>query len=271
MATKEKSLLESIYQPVKMIPTSDILPKYQTNSGNSHCVIIDLPEGPKIVNFCSEDYALISNKELFEPLIQSLQEDYTIEAHAINYKNSRFFVDFVIKDKAFAITKKDMVNFKMRFQNSYDGRLKFRLQGGLWRQICSNGMMGWSNDKAAIFMHTSSIGDGQYLVQTSNYIKKYMSDKDAVLTPYKELAEIPVTKLEASVEDVLDSTDFPKRWKEPVMLKFTEETEKLKVPPTQYALYNAFNFQLNHNRDLALEEHAREKLDREVFEAIYNS
>jgi len=267
---KTKSPLEHIYQPVKKVETSEILPGYLTNSDSSHAIVVETHNGPKIVNFCSEDYTLIPNRKLFEPLLATLKEEYNVQVRAHQYKDSRYFVDFIIKDTPNYISKKDEVFPKIRFQNSYDGKLKLSLVGGVWRVICSNGAGAFQTSKRQVIMHTSSIADGVYLQKTQNFLHEFLADQEKVMKPFKEMAAETVLNLEKEVEDVLDSTDFPRRWKEPVIGRFIEETKTLGLPPSRFVLYNAFNFQLNHNRELAMEENKRDVLDEEVFEVIYN-
>jgi len=76
------------------------------------------------------------------------------------------------------IRKNDEVLRKIRLINTYDGSYPFTAQFTMWRQICSNGLMGWSKENKCKIYHTRN-GEAKasealrILAASSAYFEKF--------------------------------------------------------------------------------------------------
>lgn len=268
--------LQQLFMPVKKVPVKDLLPGYHASKGKDHAIVVTTKQGPKITNLCSEDYGLIPNRELILPLLEMLDNtglDYETEVN--NTNDQRFFVQLIFPKKGinFGYGKKtDLVLPKITWRNSYDLSLKYGLMAGIWRKVCSNGMMAPDQDsfKSLKKLHTVNFSEIS-LSETLELIMSFLQDSSMIMQPFEILREriIAMDELEEFVDDIIEYTKFPKRQKEMVLQRILEEKAINNAPNLDgWLIYNGFNFQLNWNDEINMAPHKIQKLDMELVEAI---
>jgi len=266
--------LEKIMMPVNKVPIEDLLPGYTTPSGKNHAIVVDTPNGPHLANLCSEDYGLISNKELILPLLESLDNAKLKYKLAVrNFNNTRFHVAIQFPDFSnnFGTGKKpDEVIPKIDWFNSYDLSMKYNLSAGIWRLICSNGMMAPDQDsfKSLKKLHTTSFSEVS-LENTVELIQEYLSDSKIILQPFEVLKERRVNEAELQeyIEDIGEFVKFPKRQNEKVLQRIIEEKATTGALDG-WMVYCGFNYQLNHNEEINLAPNKLHKMDMEIVDYI---
>lgn len=137
---------------------------------------IDNPEGPYRVDLgkdalinaetmdpvgmVSRNYVLVENQDvvgLFDEAFGNLKIQ-EIRDH-LNPSGSKFIRDIILDEDKYSadITNRgDVVKTKIRLWNGYDGRTAVGFTVGAWRQICSNGMMGWADIYCRTYQHMST-------------------------------------------------------------------------------------------------------------------
>jgi hypothetical protein len=234
--------------------------------------VVDLDTGPRIVNFCSENYTLVSNEELLDPIEKALSTEFDLQKIVKIRDHAKFYIDYILKDVLFDLGNGDKVNPRIRINNSYDGSLKFQGMVGAYRLICSNGMVVGETFEKVKTMHTASVTNSAKAILEASV--NIADNFKAAIEPYKELSKhtFKIDELPQIVESTMIATDFPSKQQEAVLARFEEERNGIPgAKPNLWLVYNAFNFQLNHNENIGMKEHKKDKLDHELFQYLLKS
>ncbi len=155
---------DDICFPVRAVPFTELLPDYEMVATDRQQLIIGEPVGRKPIIYAaqSNEYSIIPNSLLRE-VTDRLVSDYTLDVRFT--PNGEFAINIVTKGKRFQIGKQtDTLTRSLVFNNSYNGKMPFKVQGTVvttttvekyqearmrisyYRQVCSNGLMGWSDE-----------------------------------------------------------------------------------------------------------------------------
>lgn len=262
--------LNESYFPVEKIPNPSLDGGVELPSGLQYAVQVTKPDGTKrIVNYCSEIYRLVPNSEIIPLFLENVSKYYKARVEVKMRDWSKFFFDIIIEDKWVPILKNDPVFPKIRIINSYDGSYRYQYVGGLWRQICSNGLGIWENKSRIIKAHTPAIGEEISFGKAMELISNLMADFNDHLEVYHELSETVVKNPANRIEEIIEETGFPSSLHKDVLGRLEEEKTQLQITEvTDWLIYNAFNYQLVHNEDLKAKENKKERMDQEVLDFL---
>lgn len=269
--------LKPILFPVRMIeaPTE----QFSYNKNIDHLVVVDLREGEKVVNACSKGYTLIPNIELFKPMAEKLEQRYKVEAIIKSYRDSKFYVDFIIKDLFIQVMKGDILYPRLRAANSYDGSLTYRFNFGFFRIFCENqinanaeilemdeeDLEGWDDIKVR---HTASATEA--VNKTLSGLEAFIEFAPKMKQVYKQMIKTEYTEQKAikRLEIIVDITKYPPLSTEYALQQL--QKEKTKFPLNDYIIYNCLNFGLYHNPKSQMKDHKKDKVDLKVLDYILN-
>jgi len=263
--------LQKLYFPVKKIPNPELARGVELPSGLQYAVQVEKPDGTKrIVNYCSEIYHLVPNENILPLFHKEISKFYDVKIQCKMRDHAKFFVDFIILQKAMEIMKGDKLFAKIRVINSYDGSIRYQFADSFWREVCSNGMMGWADGSNRIIkMHTPAIGKEIEFSKVMEMTSVFLADADENAEVYRELAGSQVGDSFGRIEEVIEETNFPTSLAEDVVERLEVERNQLGVTTmNDWLIYNAFNYQLNHNDDLKTKEQKKDKIDAEVLEYL---
>ena len=264
--------MTDIYFPVKKVPVEQIMPGYEHPSGISHAVVITKPDGTeRVVQYCSELYTVVQNIDIIQPFEQELSKYYTIEKNIRMSNWARFYVDFIIKDKFVTVGAKDDIIFpKVTQINSYDGSIKYNFMAGFFRLICTNGMMIQEGEVQQIkSMHTPKVGAETSFGAIMEMLSNFLNQVDDTTEVYHELNDQKTNDWMMRIEEVAEATSFPLSLQEDVMHRMGVELDSVKgMEPTDWIVYNAFNYQLNHNEALKAKQSKKDAMDQDVLEYL---
>ena len=71
------------------------------------------------------------------------------------------------------------------------------------------------------------------------------------------------------IEEVIESTSFPIGLMEDAQVRAAMEQTRHKLPSTDWLIYNALNYVINHEAE-TLQGRKAERIDREVLDYLYN-
>lgn len=261
---------DEIYFPVSKQPLKDLIPGYATQTKYSHAIVGELETGPKILNFCSSKYELVPNEKIVRPFLDIITDKWETDIQISHSHNSRFYVDVILKKEGLSVgsNKKldDTIFPKLRLCNSYDGSMKFQFNLGFYRLVCTNGMVAPVGDTTQIKMlHTPSIETLTNEAFLTELVGTFSENAELVTESYQSLAHSKISDIQQRVQEVLNNTKFPKRQEEAVIDRANIERES-GIQSTDWLIYNAFNYQLNHNdvfEDMAIDK--KTKIDHQVL------
>lgn len=279
-------LKNDFFFPVEQRSVKDLFPEYSFPQSLTHGII--MPETNKILNLCSEDYEVVTNRDLVEPAYKTLIRLYgkkNIEIEAVQVDDRKFYFKLNVTSKKLNVQKGDLVNPSIIIENSYDGSLSHCFRVGFYRLLCSNGLMAVEEETTFKKKHKSqskrskeeygSSKTDYYIQRSIEQLEEKLVTIDERLGRLQRLTERRLSPKEvrelitaiSPEEGKKDKIKFPKKLLVEVPLKLQEETERLDVEPSKWLLYNAFNFQLNHAKT-ALPQEEKARIDREIFQLI---
>jgi len=265
--------MTDIYFPVKKVAVEDIMPGYDHPSGINHAIVATLPDGEqRVLQYCSEIYELVPNQTIIPPFEEALSKHYKIEKEIRMDRYARFFIDFVIKEHGVDIGRgkvKDEIFPRITLINSYDGSIKYNFMAGFFRLICTNGMMVQEGEiKQIKSMHTPKIGRETSYENIMEMVSEFLGVIEDTTEVYHELEDQEVSDWMMRIEEVTEATNFPATLQEDVMARMGLELDTAGVLPTDWIVYNAFNYQLNHNTALKAKHNKKDAMDQEVLEYL---
>ena len=264
--------LENILFNVQAIEPEKLFGGYQF--GGQMSTAIYCPSLEKVLHFGGSNYKLITNEELVMPIhdrLQSIVGNTGFKVQCWNEDDRRFAVQFILTEKVIQVTNKDLVNAMIEIQNSYDGSLKQSISLSYYRQICTNGLMGWRQESAFETKHEKN-KDNRYLANFEK-IMRNLDSLDNQLQQFRNLQERQVTQIEmekilSSVRELKNNDSFPKKLLPEVPLKVYQEADAIGSAPTAWLLYNGFNHFLNHDERVGIAMDVKEQVDRNVLSVI---
>lgn len=132
--------LNELLFPVRMIDNP-----HRTNKPLEKAVVgrVD-DQGLLFINYCSKQYNLIPNRDIF-PKVEEIFDETKLEFEAsyqhIDYE--RFYAKYLITDPRYSYTMKDTTDVifpVLNVQHSYNGLTKGRFNFGYHRLVCTNGL-----------------------------------------------------------------------------------------------------------------------------------
>lgn len=261
---------KSIFNPVHIVPAGDIIKGHSFNPRHTHFVVVDTPDGKVIVNSCSKDYTLVDNKKLLDPFIKFFREGgYDVEWNVSIRNDAVFYIDAIFKNSSVVIHKKsgDLVFPKLRINNSYDGSVRYSESLGFYRQVCSNGLTVPDGPMTTISKkkHTRQVMEITTEASIFERVTQFINQSGDYVIGYQTLQEQKVASLEDRIQEIIELTKFPTRQAEAVLERAIYERDQLKVPQNDWLVYNAFNYQLNHNEEISRADHKKDQIDLEVL------
>ncbi len=264
--SNQKSL-EDIMFPVKI---SESHARFGTDFCSQISRVVFNPTSQKIIAFHPATYRFVPNSEFIAPIIEKMEAgfgpenlDYVVQS----FEDRQFFVSVNVKSVLYEVTKDDMVCPMVCFRNSYDGRVKQAISLAYYRQLCSNGLMGFAKHYTMEAKHSQ----GNELPASLDKILDDISAAGNRLSEFRRLADRRVLpdELNEMMEVVKKnkSLNFPVRNIGKVPSIAINEAKRLDVDLNAWLVYNAFNNVLNHS-DTRLFPHEKERIDKNVLSYV---
>jgi len=194
----------------------------------------------------SDKYTPYSNKDLIETVATVMNDgfgrDVTIESH--HFTDVSFHLRLLFPDfKTFVRTPDDQILGGIHISNSEVGFKKLNVQWLLWRQICTNGMVGLQSDAGYSRKH---IGAGWDDVRPliMNIITNLMDKFDEITDRIRELAERKIQEEEAERVVQLVGNGFNQDFNNRVLIELNNSKDF-----TNYGVLNAFTHEAKMEND----------------------
>jgi hypothetical protein len=267
-----KASFENILLDVEQIPLDQhrqFLKNY--DFGGQYSSVIYSHSLNKVLHFGGRNYTLVKNETLMMPIhdkLVSMFGEKGFTTQCFNEDDRRFSAQFILDEKEIKVADQDYLNVMIEVQNSYDGSLRHSIGISFFRQICSNGMMGWKKDSMVQKKHHDD------LTPNLNYIIHKLDDLDEQLNQFRTLTERVITHKE--LDDIMETIrkqktlvgSFPKRIIDEVPERILQEAQELGGDPTAWLVYNGFNWFLNHDERVGYAMDVKEKIDRNILDTV---
>jgi hypothetical protein len=264
--------MENILFPVEKVDLMDLIPE-GTIPGLSvvrncnHAIVGTVKNKPKILQFCSKGYTVLSNEVMLDNILPLLSPLGAVETSVRSFDHRRFFITVAFKEAAFKVgAKEDLIFPAIAINNSYDGGLKFGLDLGYYRQICSNGMrVPYSPDLITKInmLHTAQLGESSFQTKINDTVIPFVENGKRHAKFFSSMTKIKIDPM-VVLNKVAENTRFPKRQIEAAHARVLRECDELNTDANLWLAYNGLNYVLNHG-EMAMQEHKRVSLDRTIL------
>lgn len=254
------------FSPVKKVLTSEIAPGLTTNSYNQYSIVVETETEKRIVSMCSEDYCLIPNNQIFPSFEKELSGHFEIKPKYLEKNLSQFYVDYQLVNTEHLNLHSDECIPMIRVHHSYNKASSFSVSFGYYRKVCSNGLWLFRSEGESTFKHfvgNEKVIYNQIIKSAYHFVDKAKENKKM----FEKLWDHQVVNVEQRIEEVIKKTGYLKRVQQEIVARALIEQAQLSTL-NDWIIYNAFNFQLNHNTNINSPEERKMQIDREVFEFL---
>lgn len=267
MTNKPPKELTVLFYPVEKVLAKDYAPDLSFTSDNEYYIIRPDQEN-LVLNTCSEQYELITNKELILPFYDKLKKDHNIEVNVRWMNHASFKLDFVFKDMPKKIRKVGDIFPRVSMLNSYDSSLKYQFDCGFFRLTCSNGASVPHGERIHIKTVHKAVAKGA-VKKTIEGIEEFLLKSDNILKAYDPLIEnrLRMAQAESRIAELIEEEIFPAR-------SLDIAVNRLKLEASQgeeindFLVYNAMNYALNNNPESSTKITKIDETDRQILDYL---
>ncbi|WP_026461331.1 hypothetical protein [Adhaeribacter aquaticus] len=309
---------DAICFPVKEEKLQTLLPgNYNLlPSDRQRAIVGSMPDGTQhIFALQSDEYTLISN-DLLRSVVDSVAVDYKIDARYSS--RGDFSINIILPDSL--KVGEERIYKNLIINNSYTGKSPFNIQGSsiestneekvkvsYYRQICSNGLMGWADEFMTYEEYFNWLANGQpkkyldalkekvehvnierikkeekILAETfhhkglnleffqehlTNILRNFVSQKDSVTGSVYNKLVQVAMPTDAAIQQVIGESGLPKKLATLAVERLREEEKLLETEANLWLVYNAANYALFNGKS-ALTINERFKADQKAFNNI---
>jgi hypothetical protein len=289
--------IKDICFPVTKVESSSIMKNsnMEFNSENSYAILADLGNGrEKALNFCSDQYNLLTNESILSPLIPLLEEKFKgLDVRVSAPHHSQFFVN-VAPHVPTRSPKVEVIKPAINFTNSYDGHLKARATGGLVRHLVdekgrvTKTFTGYLQGHSFMYEFKHSNEMIYSMQEISKQVDQYLADFKKVtdlinIMKHVDFEKATSAKIEKLVYRLIKGTRFPitsitgytdKTNERIISLNVMSVVERVKYEMAIFEckmnlwiLYNSMNYVLE-TCESEMSEKARMEADNRIFANI---
>jgi hypothetical protein len=264
------------FAEVKKVPTFEISnnnSEFRFMPYNDHCVIMSIPdseseiENDVIVNFCSKDYALISNRDLAVSLHNVLNQneiEYSTEYRV--YNTAQFFTKYSFGNLSCRLQDgKKSITFApiVLIQHSYNSRLLYGVTLGL----LIDGLPYFGLFDSFKISHCNGNIDA-IANKTLEVITEFLRDfENYVRVGVNNMLSNSVEKnvLSTKIDEIINATGFPKIGEKILGILLEQNSKRNSVP--SLLIYRAFIDELNQ---MERSEDQKILMSKKVYNYICN-
>jgi len=310
---------DTICFPIKSVPSREVLPDghRMIPTDRQHFIVGTMPdEERQIFAVQSPRYSLIPNSIIRDAVTEVAGAEQDV--HIRYSRNGEFAINVLLPDET-TVGSNDVIQRQLTFTNSYTGKSQLAIQGtemkrvrqqkvrvAYYRQICSNGMMGWADDFVSLDQYLNWLVTGhtpenanvkglewvyesaeterayqhifthrginlkQFQAFLVNFLRDFMRYAKECPSPthdvFNVLHDTAVTDRQEAAK-LVRKVGVSQKLVEAAMERMAIEESVLATGPNAWLLYNGVNHALfNGNSGLTLP--ARYALDEKAFHAI---
>jgi Domain of unknown function (DUF932) len=256
-----------LFYPVIKVPATQHAPDL-TFPDNKEFFIIAPNSENLVLNSCSEDYHLITNKELIMPFYEKLKSDHDLEVKVRWMNMAAFKLDFIFKDQKMKKPKVGDIFSKVSMINSYDSSLKYQFDCGFYKLICENGMSVPNGER----IHIKTVHKSGAIVaveKTIAGIEGFLLKANNIMDAYDPLIEnkLRMAEAQARIQELVEEEIFPTRSVDIAIARLQLEAN-MGEEINDFLVYNAMNYALNNNPDSKMKITKIDETDRQVLDYL---
>jgi len=214
----------------------------------------------------SDRYTLIQHREVFEPVIVAMRNLGVRIQGKVTRDGGRIYADILFNDDRFKhdvsddSEKGDIINFGMRFFNSYDKTTSFGAEVFAMRLVCKNGMIRPVNIKSIREIHS---GNKRFVVKAIANLFKSLAEESPKFADVVSRAREEIVTLQM-MKELFATWHLGKKHVKVLMQKIRKLDEK-----NQWNIYNVLTDYITHNMEVR--EATKEKWHKQYANQILHA
>ena len=244
--------------------------KYKNKYKESPIIFNIREDNAKILGMVSQTYKLVDHKETIYNVQTALEYAKLLDRkpkHSIINNGAKIISEFILKDEIMPL-KNDKIKTRIILNNSYDGSLAIQFLFGLYRLVCSNGLMIGVTYGKIKYYHRQYFNLKDFIESVQENFKNYRKQSAQKI---RELANKKIKEEQGKkiIETIcLSNKKFlPKKLFNPIFEYFKYPKYDLDKQKNLWTLYNAFTYILTREK---YNEQIKNEYTSKVFNIIYN-
>lgn len=265
----QKEKRRKLLYPVSIVPLNE-LTELQTNMQ----VVID-ESCDRVINVHGNTYRLLPMSNILSELENTLFKDFKVTPHYKTLQDT-FHVRYVIENENThkTINNNDIIKPTIELFHSYNGKQSFSLRFGIYRLICSNGLVIGLKDTISTYKHKNTNSVGEFFKNSLKGYNKFLDSFEKQKKVYELLSEkeikIDTYSLQKNIDKITKNTLFPTKAKNikngngEILDTIIRESKELNTKPNAWLLYNSLNYELNHNKNYTMLPEKIQNIDKAI-------
>ena len=201
------------------------------------------PDGD-LLGVVSHNYKVVKNSDVRD-LFDEFFNDFSVQSVTDKVSNGsgKWIREYILNDDKYVVNVGgDTVKTKAVVGNGYDGKTAAFMYLSAWRQVCSNGMMGWKNMIGQKFTHFAD----DILGKLGGIIDNNLSHMKDNFEIWEEWSKIPFNEKQF-MGFVDDQKYLSTKQKDTTKALYLPTIEKYKEDETKWGAYNVLTAIATHH------------------------
>ena len=201
----------------------------------------------EILGVATNRYGIVQNTDLVrdsEALFEREQMGDWSRKTVVTHGGARFYALYDFTEHSVTVGKGDVLNLRLKVNNSFDGSQNASFTVGLFRLVCSNGLAIPVNTISLARKHTGQV-DSSFLARG---ITRALAGFKSSLPFLNRMTEVAVSRQQGvtAIENLVKRGDLSARMSNHIIAKWNNPTYEQDAPRTAWSLYNAATEYLTH-------------------------
>jgi hypothetical protein len=232
--------LQSLFFPVVKEPLQFVSKEARANIEGDCGIAVVRGDTGHIIQTASTDYNLVLHEDIInmvEAVFKANKVEFQVhDVFTGGIQGNKMFVNYTLPGYKMKINGEEYIPF-VQFQNSYDKSALFKNLSGLYRLVCSNGLVRFHSRKTLI--KARHYGNTIDLSKIAFNLDEWLVEMDITKFKLEELVKKPITK-EVSIEDLTKKIFQKKKDVKAFMESNLVPAYIEELGNNQYALMNAY-------------------------------
>lgn len=201
----------------------------------------------EVLGVATKRYGIVQNADLLssaESLFEQERMGDWNRKTVVTHGGSRMYALYDFTEHKVTVGKGDILNLRLKVNNSFDGSQNASFTVGLFRLVCSNGLAIPVNTVSLARKHTGGV-DAGFLAR--GITRALDSFKSAV--PFlNRMGEVAVSRSQGitAIENLVKRGELSARMSNRIIAKWDDPSYEQDAPRTAWSLYNAATEYLTH-------------------------
>ncbi|MCK9543218.1 MAG: DUF932 domain-containing protein [Novosphingobium sp.] len=256
--------------PVHIEPLTFVSPSAKTLYDGDCGLAVVREDTNVIIDTVKTDYSLLLHKDLIDAVESAFKInklDFEVfDIFTGGTKGNKMFLNYAFPDNTIKIADEDYFPF-MQLQNSYNKSLNARIVAGLYRKICTNGLVRYHSKNT--ILNVKHLGKKIDLSSISLKVNDWWEEINLTKFKLEEIVNVSIPEQFEEIEKITDRVFETKKDKEMFLQSDLIKRYFDELGSNHYALLNAYTHYITHHLATRMNDFDRVAKSYSVLENIF--